>query len=154
MADLGRPPIEVDEELLEKLAKLHLSDKVIADCLDISVDTLRRRFAEKIDIWQSQAKSKIANVLFDEALNGRQPWALKTLAQRHLGYYDKTEIIQPTIIDDKPIRVQIGWADEDDERTAHNAQAQNTATKENQSEQSQIQSGQLGPAIGEDDSRS
>ncbi|MGZ3770071.1 MAG: hypothetical protein ACXVCP_00335 [Bdellovibrio sp.] len=88
---MARPQIKVDEVLLEKLAKLHLSDKVIADVVGVSIDTLNRRFAEKIEIWKSESKSKIAHVLFDEAVNKREPWALKALSQRHLGYADKVE---------------------------------------------------------------
>lgn len=87
----GRPPIAVDENLLEKLTKLHLSDKVIADILEIHVDTLHNRFSEKMDGWRSRSKGKIAEVLFDEGINKREPWALKALAQKHLDYSDKVK---------------------------------------------------------------
>lgn len=88
----GRPPIEVDEKLLETLAGYQLSDKIIADCLGISVATLHRRFAEKIELIKSKSKSKIASVLFDEVVNKREPWALKALTQKHLDYSDKSEV--------------------------------------------------------------
>ncbi len=84
----GRPYAKVDEKLLEKLSKLHLTDKVIADILGVHVDTLHRRFSEKMDKWKSDSKSTIANILFDEGVNKRTPWALKSLAQKHLDYYD------------------------------------------------------------------
>lgn len=45
-------------------------------------------------VWRSKSKCKIAEVLFDEALNKREPWALKTIAQRHLGYSDRQEVKQ------------------------------------------------------------
>lgn len=85
----GRPLIQVDEQLLMKLSKLHLSDKVIADILKMSVDTLHNRFSEKIEFWKSESKGKIAEVLFDEGVNNREPWALKALAQKHLDYHDR-----------------------------------------------------------------
>ena len=88
---MARPKKKVDEILLAKLAKLHLSDNVIADCLGISVDTLNRRYAEIIKDYKSMTKSKMAEVLFDEALNKREPWALKMITQRHLDYADKVE---------------------------------------------------------------
>jgi AraC-like DNA-binding protein len=88
---MARPLAEVDEALLEKLTKLQLSDKVIADCLGVSVDTLHRRFADKMEQWRSKSKSKIADVLFDEAVNKREPWALKALAQKHLDYSDRVK---------------------------------------------------------------
>lgn len=88
MSKAGRKKIEVDEIVLEKLTKLHLSDETIADCVGVSVWTLHRNFAQKMNVWRSKSKSKIADVLFDEGVNKRQPWALKLLAQRHLGYFD------------------------------------------------------------------
>lgn len=91
MAKGGRKPIPIDEKLLETLTKVHLSTETIASCLGCSKDTLERRFAAKMELWRSQSKGKIAQVLYDEALNKREPWALKTIAQRHLGYADKVE---------------------------------------------------------------
>ena len=88
---MGRPLKKIDEVLLQKLSKLHLSDKVIADIVGCHVDTLRDRFSNKMEEWRSMSKGKIAEVLFDEAVNKREPWALKTIAQRHLGYADKIE---------------------------------------------------------------
>lgn len=86
---MARPQKKVDEILLEKLTKLHLSDQVIAECIGCSVWTLERRYAQKMLEWRSKSKSKIADVLFDEAINKREPWALKALAQKHLDYHDK-----------------------------------------------------------------
>ena len=86
---MARPNKKVDEILLEKLTKLHLSDQTIADVVGVSVWTLERRYAQKMDEWRSRSKSKIAEVLFDEAVNKREAWALKLLAQRHLGYFEK-----------------------------------------------------------------
>lgn len=95
---MGRKLKPVDEALLEKLAKLHLSEKVMADILGIHPDTLRDRFSIKIDEWRSKSKGKIAEVLFDEGINKREPWALKALSQKHLDYHDriKTEVKDTT----------------------------------------------------------
>jgi len=87
----GRKEKPVDVALLEKLTRLHLSDKVIADCCNVSTWTLERRFAQQMEVWRSQSKSKIAEVLFDEGVNNREPWALKALYQKHLDYADKVE---------------------------------------------------------------
>lgn len=86
---MGRPLKEIDEILLEKLTKLHLSDKVISDIVGCHPDTLRDRFSTQMDEWRSRSKGKIAEVLFDEAVTKREPWALKALAQKHLDYHDK-----------------------------------------------------------------
>lgn len=89
MAKAGRKQIPIDELLLEKLTKLHLQNETIAHIVGCSTDTLDRRFAEKMKEWRSKSKGKIAEVLFDEGINKREPWALKALAQKHLDYHDK-----------------------------------------------------------------
>lgn len=88
---MARPKKVIDEKLLENLTKLHLSDKVICDILGIHVDTLHSRYSEQMDEWRSRSKGKIAEVLFDEGVNKREPWALKALAQKHLDYSDKVK---------------------------------------------------------------
>jgi AraC-like DNA-binding protein len=88
---MARPKKEVNEQMLQKLTMLHLSDKVIAEVLEVSEDTLHRRYSEQMEMWRSMSKAKIGEVLFDEALNKRTDWALKTVSQRHLGYADKSE---------------------------------------------------------------
>ncbi|CAB4153207.1 hypothetical protein UFOVP610_52 [uncultured Caudovirales phage] len=86
---LGRPEKEIDVVLLEKLAKLHLSEKVMCDILGCHEDTLNKHFSDKIEEWRSKSKGKIAETLFDEGINKREPWALKALSQKHLDYHDK-----------------------------------------------------------------
>ena len=93
---MARPKKQVDETLLEKLSKLHLSDEVLADCFDISPDTLNRRFADKIKVWRSKSKAKIAEVLFEEALNKRQSWAVQMIARRHLNYDNDKDTNTPS----------------------------------------------------------
>lgn len=109
---MARPRIKIDESLLEKLAKLHLSEKVIADCLGISADTLKRRYADKIENFRSRTKSKMAEVLFDEALNKRSPWAIKLLVQRHLGYFENMtkELVDAS---KAPIEIKLAYSDKD-----------------------------------------
>lgn len=103
-----KPEIKVDETLLEKLTKLHLSDKVISDALDISEDTLHRRYADKMDVWRGQSKAKIAEILYDEAINNRTPWALKMYAHRFLGFDPqslKVEVSSQSTIQSTPIQM-------------------------------------------------
>jgi hypothetical protein len=86
MAKAGRKKKQIDASLVEKLAKLHLSDQIIADCCDCHINTIKTHFSQEIAAWRSKGKTKIAEVLFDEGVNKRQPWALKMLAEKHLGY--------------------------------------------------------------------
>jgi len=89
----GRPKKEIDEKLLESLAKLHLHNKTIAEILEIHPDTLRDRYSTQIAKWQSLSKGKMAEVLFDEGVTKRKEYAVKMLAQKHLGYADKVQAI-------------------------------------------------------------
>lgn len=112
MANAGRKKIPIDELLLEKLTKLHLQNETIAHIVGCSVDTLDRRFAEKMKEWRSKSKGKIAEVLFDEGINKREPWALKALAQKHLDYHDKIKTENQTVnvnkqLSDEDIQKQI-----------------------------------------------
>lgn len=91
MKKAGRPKKAINLDLLEKLTKLQLDAKTIANCVGCHIDTLRDNYSSQMEVWRSESKGKIANVLFDEAVNKREPWALKALAQRHLGYADKVE---------------------------------------------------------------
>lgn len=88
---IGRKPKPIDEALLKKLAKLQLSDKVMADIVGVHVDTLHSRYSDQIEIWRSESKGKLAEVVFDEAVNRRKEYAVKMVAQKHLGYADKVE---------------------------------------------------------------
>lgn len=85
----GRPKIEVDEKLLESLALIHLSDRAIANILGISIDTLHRRYADLVDECRSKSEAKLANIIWDLALNLKEEWALKTLSSHVLGYGKK-----------------------------------------------------------------
>lgn len=86
----GRTPKEVDEALLEKLSIIHCSNQTIADCLGISVDTLKRRFAEKIEEFRSRGKAKLKTLAFNKAEKGDFA-AIKFLLQNYTGMSDKVE---------------------------------------------------------------
>lgn len=90
---MARPEKEIDEILLEKLASNLCSDKLIADCLGVHVDTLHRRYSDKIDEIRAKTKAKLSNVIIDDAINNRKEYAIKMTAQRYLGYADKVESI-------------------------------------------------------------
>jgi len=87
---MARPKAKVDEALLEKLAVIHVPDIHLADCLGISVWTLNRRYAQKIDKFKSQGKAKLIMMAWKKAEAGE--WAaIKFLLQNYLGMSDKVE---------------------------------------------------------------
>lgn len=83
---MAGPKKSIDAVLLEKLCKLQLSEKIVVDCLGVSIQTLNRRYGQQMDEWRSKGKTKIAEVLYDEAINKRQGWAIQLIAKRHLDY--------------------------------------------------------------------
>lgn len=90
MAKGGRPRKKVDEALLEKLAMIHLPDNFIANCLNISEDTLHRRFAEKIALHKAKGKAKLLSKAW--SLVEKEEWpAIKFLLQNYLAMSDKQE---------------------------------------------------------------
>lgn len=89
---MARPRKKVDEKLLQTLAYYNLSDYIMAQCLGVSVQTLNRRFGEKIESFRSSGKSKLAQKLWDQALNKDHFPAMKLLASVHLNWNEKTTI--------------------------------------------------------------
>ena len=70
-----KPRIEIDLAQVEALASRGLSQQQIADALGISERTLRNRkkdsaeFAEAIKRGRAKGISKVANVIFEKAVN-------------------------------------------------------------------------------------
>ena len=56
---VGRPKIEIDEELLLKLATIHCTMKEMVDILGVSEDTLKRNFAGIIDKGKQREKQDL-----------------------------------------------------------------------------------------------
>lgn len=87
---MARPRKKVDEKLLEKLAFIHLPDKYIAYCLGVSVDTLHRRYADKIEKSRADGKAKLLSKAWAKVESG--DWsAIKFLLQNYLKLTDKVQ---------------------------------------------------------------
>ena len=67
---VGRPKIELDEELLYKLATIHCTMKEMVDILGVSEDTLKRNFAGIIDKGKAEGKSRLRRKQMEVALEG------------------------------------------------------------------------------------
>lgn len=111
MSNMGRPELEVDWELAEKLAFIQCTAAEIADALKVSEATMLRRckelydctFAEWIQQKGAGGRSSLRKMQFDTAKKGNvimQIW----LGKNWLGQKDKSEVTQnidlgKTIID-------------------------------------------------------
>lgn len=65
---MARPKIELDESLVQELAKAQLTDKEIAQICKCSVDTLTRRFADSLKEWKLEGVGSVRRKLFTTAM--------------------------------------------------------------------------------------
>ena len=101
----GRPKIEIDEELLYKLAVIHCSMREMVDIIGVSEDTLKRRFAGLIAKGKSEGKQRLRRKQMEVAMSGN-PTMLIWLGKNMLGQSDT-----PVQEDDKSI---LPWSDDID----------------------------------------
>ena len=67
---MARPKKEVDEELLFKLAQIHCTMREMSDIVGVSVDTLKRRYADLIDKGKSEGKMRLRRKQVEVAMSG------------------------------------------------------------------------------------
>lgn len=99
----GRPKIEIDEELLYKLAVIHCTMSEMVDIIGVSEDTLKRRFAGIIDKGKAEGKQRLRRKQMEVAMSGN-PTMLIWLGKNMLGQSDS-----PVSDDDKSI---LPWSDD------------------------------------------
>ena len=99
----GRPRKEVDTELLYKLAKIHCTMQEMADILQVSEDTLKRRFAGIIDKGKAEGKMRLRRKQMEVAMQGNAVMLI-FLGKALLGQSES-----PVSDDDKDI---LPWSDD------------------------------------------
>lgn len=87
----GRPPLEIDPNLVEGLAKIGCTNVEIAPLVGCSVDTLVRRFAEILDKGRSGLKMKLRRAQM-QAAEGGNVAMLIWLGKQYLGQSDKRDV--------------------------------------------------------------
>ena len=79
---VGRPKIELDEDLLLKLATIHCTMKEMADIMGCSEDTLKNNFSGIIDKGKAEGKMRLRRKQVEVAMQGSAPmliWLGKNL---------------------------------------------------------------------------
>ena len=84
---MGRPLLDIDEEKVHELAKLHCTYEEIAAVMGCSTDTLSRRFADYIEKGREEGKTSLRRAQFKKALEGN-PTMLIWLSKQYLGQQD------------------------------------------------------------------
>lgn len=92
MAKMGRKPIEVDPKLVHDLAAIGCKTVEISTILNVSVDTLDRRFAEEMDKGRANLRTSLRRWQLEAAKKGNVTMLI-WLGKQLLGQTDKTEQI-------------------------------------------------------------
>lgn len=96
----GRPPKNIDEEMVEKLASIGCTGDEIAAVLDCCRDTLYARFSDSLKKGQNRAKVALRRLQWQSATTGNitmQIWLGKNMlgqSNKHEIYGQDTRIIQ------------------------------------------------------------
>ena len=81
----GRKKIELDRDMILKLAELQCNWKEIAYVCECSVDTLKRNYADIIDKGYAQGKIKLRRAMFRNAVENDNAVIQIFLAKNLLG---------------------------------------------------------------------
>lgn len=87
---MARPRKQVSERQIFKLASILCTDEEIAAVLDVSADTLTRRFAEALKRGRQVGKKSLRRKQFQLAMKGDRTMLI-WLGKQHLGQTDKVE---------------------------------------------------------------
>ena len=104
---MGRPPIEINQKLFEKLCGLQCTEEDIADCFECSVDTIERwckkvygeTFAESYKKFKAKGRISIRRAQF--ALAPKNATMAIWLGKQYLGQRD-VQVVDATVKDDTP----------------------------------------------------
>jgi hypothetical protein len=93
---MARPKKQIDEALVERLAKAQCSNRQIAGRVGVDHKTIADRFSPDLARWREWGKSHLAEVMWSKAIEGDGKMQIH-LAKQHLGHSDKVtaEIIKP-----------------------------------------------------------
>ena len=89
---MARPRKPIDADLVLQLARIHCTYEEIAAVVGCSTDTLKRRFADRIEKGREEGRSSLRRAQFKRAIEDGHPTMLIWLGKQHLGQSDKTEV--------------------------------------------------------------
>lgn len=141
MGRTGRPKIDINWNEFEKLCELQCTAEEVAYWFRCSVDTIERTVKKKYKttfaevMRQNGSKGKIAlrRGLFSLALKGNLG-ALIWLSKNHLGMSEKVETKnENNTTEVKKMEFRVEWADEGDDGSVNQNEAENTAPEADKS---------------------
>lgn len=87
---MARPKLQIDADLVEKLAQIQCTPKEIAAIVGCSEDTISTRFKEILIKGKETGKMSLRRAMFKKAQEGNAT-LLIWLSKQHLGMVDKVE---------------------------------------------------------------
>ena len=107
----GRPPVDVDLELLDDLASIHCTYEEMAAILKVDADTLAKRFSERIEQKKQSGKSSLRRRQWRAAEEGDRTMLI-WLGKQWLGQTDKTATDITTQGEKVAVLPPIAWTDQ------------------------------------------
>lgn len=92
----GRPPLNLDTEQVEELAKLGCTYDEIAAVLKCSADTLSRRYSDVIENGRQRGNESLRRKQFELAMKGDRVMLI-WLGKQRLGQSEKSEQNQQVV---------------------------------------------------------
>jgi len=98
-AKMGRPPVQIDWALVDKLCHIHCTKSEIAAVTGVSEDSLERHIKKKFGqtfaaFWEQRAavgKMSIRRTMFDMAVNKKDRVMLIWLSKNLMGFAERIE---------------------------------------------------------------
>jgi hypothetical protein len=93
MSEIGRPKIDLNFELIEKLSRIHCTEAEIASIVGVSIRTLQRNeeFCRIYKKGIDSGKMSLRRIQWDLANKGNTTMAI-WLGKQYLGQTDKQEL--------------------------------------------------------------
>jgi hypothetical protein len=99
---VARPRAKIDPDQLEALAKIQCSNAEISAVLKVSLNTLERRFGDRIRALRETGKASLRRSQFQQAMKGNTTM-LVFLGKQYLGQTDKQTVDQTITVDNRKI---------------------------------------------------
>lgn len=96
---MARPRKQIDEALVERLAKAQCSNRQIAGRVGCSPSTIGERFGTLLASWRECGKTHLAEAMWETAIEGDGKMQIH-LAKQHLGHSDKVAVGELTPLPD------------------------------------------------------
>ena len=102
MAKMGRPKLDIDEKVVESLAKVGATNCEIADHFGCDETTIRDRFTELLRKTRATRKIKLRELQLNLAHTGNLGMLI-WLGKQYLGQSDKVEQKQEITVKDESV---------------------------------------------------